>query len=223
MLGLSPRTPKFVRRYGDLGPAIAAAIEGYATDVRHQEHHRLLDGVKELRAAARGRGQRHNTPALDRLSRQVAHVTGHRVQHLVIVDLFASQVGDHGALQFGCNHMHMHRPHLTETPAAPNRLVNLFKAVGKAHEGHAGAMSVMHAVPSDRRLGHEDRRLAQLKPYQPLDLCRHRIGSLDLLGAKMREPPLDQVRLRVEVAPDQPRLPRLRFDQANRGANAIFR
>jgi 3-methyl-2-oxobutanoate hydroxymethyltransferase len=34
MLGLSPRAPKFVRRYGDLGPAIEAAIEGYARDVR---------------------------------------------------------------------------------------------------------------------------------------------------------------------------------------------
>jgi 3-methyl-2-oxobutanoate hydroxymethyltransferase len=34
MLGLSPRTPKFVRRYGDLGPMIEAAIEGYARDVR---------------------------------------------------------------------------------------------------------------------------------------------------------------------------------------------
>jgi 3-methyl-2-oxobutanoate hydroxymethyltransferase len=34
MLGLSPRTPKFVRRYGNLGPAIEAAIEGHATDVR---------------------------------------------------------------------------------------------------------------------------------------------------------------------------------------------
>ena len=34
MLGLSPRTPKFVRRYGDLGPAIEAAIQGYADDVR---------------------------------------------------------------------------------------------------------------------------------------------------------------------------------------------
>jgi 3-methyl-2-oxobutanoate hydroxymethyltransferase len=34
MLGLSPRTPKFVRRYGDLGPAIEAAIKGYADDVR---------------------------------------------------------------------------------------------------------------------------------------------------------------------------------------------
>src|SRR6202790_1716246 len=34
MLGLSARTPKFVRRYGDLGPMIEAAIEGYAKDVR---------------------------------------------------------------------------------------------------------------------------------------------------------------------------------------------
>ena len=34
MLGLSPRTPKFVRRYGDLGPAIEAAVKGYADDVR---------------------------------------------------------------------------------------------------------------------------------------------------------------------------------------------
>jgi len=34
MLGLSARTPKFVRRYGNLGPAIEAAVEGYAKDVR---------------------------------------------------------------------------------------------------------------------------------------------------------------------------------------------
>ncbi|MGC2809585.1 MAG: 3-methyl-2-oxobutanoate hydroxymethyltransferase, partial [Bradyrhizobium sp.] len=34
MLGLSPKTPKFVRRYGNLGPMIEAAIEGYAADVR---------------------------------------------------------------------------------------------------------------------------------------------------------------------------------------------
>jgi 3-methyl-2-oxobutanoate hydroxymethyltransferase len=34
MLGLSPRAPKFVRRYGELGPMIEAAIEGYARDVR---------------------------------------------------------------------------------------------------------------------------------------------------------------------------------------------
>jgi 3-methyl-2-oxobutanoate hydroxymethyltransferase len=34
MLGLSPRTPKFVRRYGDLGGAIEAAVKSYADDVR---------------------------------------------------------------------------------------------------------------------------------------------------------------------------------------------
>ena len=34
MLGLTPRVPKFVRRYGDLGPGIEAAIAGYAKDVR---------------------------------------------------------------------------------------------------------------------------------------------------------------------------------------------
>ena len=34
MLGLSPRVPKFVRRYGELGPSIEAAVEKYAADVR---------------------------------------------------------------------------------------------------------------------------------------------------------------------------------------------
>ncbi len=34
MLGLSPRVPKFVRRYGELGPGIEAAIKSYAGDVR---------------------------------------------------------------------------------------------------------------------------------------------------------------------------------------------
>ena len=34
MLGLSPRTPKFVKRYGDVGAAIQVAIEAYAADVR---------------------------------------------------------------------------------------------------------------------------------------------------------------------------------------------
>jgi 3-methyl-2-oxobutanoate hydroxymethyltransferase len=34
MLGLSPWVPKFVRRYGELGPGIEAAIEAYARDVR---------------------------------------------------------------------------------------------------------------------------------------------------------------------------------------------
>jgi 3-methyl-2-oxobutanoate hydroxymethyltransferase len=34
MLGLSPRVPKFVKQYGDLGPGIEAAIRNYAAEVR---------------------------------------------------------------------------------------------------------------------------------------------------------------------------------------------
>ncbi len=34
MLGLSPRVPKFVKRYGDLGPGIEKAVADYAADVR---------------------------------------------------------------------------------------------------------------------------------------------------------------------------------------------
>jgi 3-methyl-2-oxobutanoate hydroxymethyltransferase len=34
MLGLSPRVPKFVKRFGDLGPSIEKAIAGYAAEVR---------------------------------------------------------------------------------------------------------------------------------------------------------------------------------------------
>jgi 3-methyl-2-oxobutanoate hydroxymethyltransferase len=34
MLGLTPRVPKFVKRYGDLGPGIEAAIQSYADEVR---------------------------------------------------------------------------------------------------------------------------------------------------------------------------------------------
>jgi 3-methyl-2-oxobutanoate hydroxymethyltransferase len=34
MLGLSPRVPKFVKRYGDIGPGIEAAVADYAKDVR---------------------------------------------------------------------------------------------------------------------------------------------------------------------------------------------
>ena len=34
MLGLSPRVPKFVKRYGDIGPGIEAAVAGYAREVR---------------------------------------------------------------------------------------------------------------------------------------------------------------------------------------------
>jgi 3-methyl-2-oxobutanoate hydroxymethyltransferase len=34
MLGLSPRVPRFVKRYSDLGPAIEAAVGAYAAEVR---------------------------------------------------------------------------------------------------------------------------------------------------------------------------------------------
>jgi 3-methyl-2-oxobutanoate hydroxymethyltransferase len=34
MLGLTPRVPKFVKRYGDLGPGIEQAVAGYAAEVR---------------------------------------------------------------------------------------------------------------------------------------------------------------------------------------------
>jgi 3-methyl-2-oxobutanoate hydroxymethyltransferase len=34
MLGLNPNPPKFVRRYAELGPAIDAAVQAYAGDVR---------------------------------------------------------------------------------------------------------------------------------------------------------------------------------------------
>ncbi len=56
MLGLSPWTPKFVKRYGNLGPAIQAAIEAYAADVRARafpgpEH---VYGVAKPKAEAKG-------------------------------------------------------------------------------------------------------------------------------------------------------------------------
>jgi 3-methyl-2-oxobutanoate hydroxymethyltransferase len=36
MLGLSPRVPKFVKRYGELGPGIEKAVADYAADVRRR-------------------------------------------------------------------------------------------------------------------------------------------------------------------------------------------
>jgi 3-methyl-2-oxobutanoate hydroxymethyltransferase len=52
MLGLSPRVPKFVRRYGDLGPAIEAAVESYAADVRA----RAFPGPEHVYAMKRPKG-----------------------------------------------------------------------------------------------------------------------------------------------------------------------
>jgi 3-methyl-2-oxobutanoate hydroxymethyltransferase len=37
MLGLSPRVPRFVKRYADLGPSIGAAVKAYADEVRSRQ------------------------------------------------------------------------------------------------------------------------------------------------------------------------------------------
>jgi 3-methyl-2-oxobutanoate hydroxymethyltransferase len=52
MLGLSPRVPKFVRRYADLGPAIEAAVEAYARDVRS----RTFPGADNVYPLRRAKG-----------------------------------------------------------------------------------------------------------------------------------------------------------------------
>jgi len=44
MLGLNPNPPKFVREYAQLGPAIEAAVEAYARDVRE----RRFPGVENV-------------------------------------------------------------------------------------------------------------------------------------------------------------------------------
>jgi 3-methyl-2-oxobutanoate hydroxymethyltransferase len=51
MLGLSPRVPKFVKRYGDLGPGIEKAVASYAAEVRSRafpgpEHVYAMKGKK---------------------------------------------------------------------------------------------------------------------------------------------------------------------------------
>ena len=56
MLGLSPRVPKFVKRYGDLGPHIEAAISAYAQEVRS----RAFPGPEQaygMRTPATGRAK----------------------------------------------------------------------------------------------------------------------------------------------------------------------
>jgi 3-methyl-2-oxobutanoate hydroxymethyltransferase len=48
MLGLSPRVPKFVKRFSDLGPSIELAVKSYAEDVRAR-HFPSLDHVYPMR------------------------------------------------------------------------------------------------------------------------------------------------------------------------------
>ena len=55
MLGLSPRAPKFVKRYSDLGPAIDAAIAAYAKEVQERvfpgpEHVYALKGKTPVKS-----------------------------------------------------------------------------------------------------------------------------------------------------------------------------
>jgi len=53
MLGLSPRVPKFVKRYADLGPSIGAAVKAYADEVRSREFPGSAN-VYPMRAKGRG-------------------------------------------------------------------------------------------------------------------------------------------------------------------------
>jgi 3-methyl-2-oxobutanoate hydroxymethyltransferase len=52
MLGLSPRVPKFVKRYAELGPSIEAAVATYAADVRARAFP-ATEHVYPLRAKAK--------------------------------------------------------------------------------------------------------------------------------------------------------------------------
>lgn len=60
MLGLSPRVPKFVKEFGNIGAAIEAAIAGYAKEVRAgtfptTEHAYTMRDTPEAQPAAPGR------------------------------------------------------------------------------------------------------------------------------------------------------------------------
>jgi 3-methyl-2-oxobutanoate hydroxymethyltransferase len=61
MLGLSPRVPKFVKRFGDLGPSIEQAVKGYAEEVRARafpgaEHIYPMRQAAVAKLAERGKG-----------------------------------------------------------------------------------------------------------------------------------------------------------------------
>jgi len=53
MLGLSPRVPKFVKRFAELGPAIEQAVGAYASEVRS----RAFPGEANVYQLARTRGR----------------------------------------------------------------------------------------------------------------------------------------------------------------------
>ncbi len=53
MLGLSSRVPKFVKRFGELGPAIERAVKGYAQEVRE----RRFPGPEHVYPMRKSKGQ----------------------------------------------------------------------------------------------------------------------------------------------------------------------
>ena len=61
MLGLSPRVPKFVKRFGDLGSSIELAVKRYAEDVRAR-HFPGPDQVYPMRNATDQIGKSSNAP-----------------------------------------------------------------------------------------------------------------------------------------------------------------
>ena len=60
MLGLSPRVPKFVKRFGELGPSIEQAVKSYAEEVRARSfpgHRARLSDAERRRDQAAGTRQ----------------------------------------------------------------------------------------------------------------------------------------------------------------------
>ncbi len=61
MLGLSPRVPKFVKRFGQLGPSIEQAVKAYAEEVRGRtfpatEHTYPMRSAAVTKLPERGKG-----------------------------------------------------------------------------------------------------------------------------------------------------------------------
>jgi len=64
MLGLSPRVPKFVKRFGELGPSIEQAVKSYAEEVRARtfpaaEHVYPMRQAAVAKLPERGKGPSH--------------------------------------------------------------------------------------------------------------------------------------------------------------------
>ena len=71
MLGLSPRVPKFVKRYSDLGPAIDRAVAAYAAEVRSRRFP-AADNVYDIKP----KGDRSLSPVGARTCRNLTRAQG---------------------------------------------------------------------------------------------------------------------------------------------------